>query len=121
MAAYTVTRPSGLAHLGTKSVTPFGRDFMTFWALLITPTKKIVLRGKDLISSVGNSYHGATSVCVFFFPSPFCRKSKLGIFFKIKFIMDIAGGFSLFSMFKKQKNRGDTHIQAPAPPWKTSL
>lgn len=74
MAAYTVTRPSGLAHLGTKSVTPFGRGFMTFWALLITPTKKIVLRGKDLISSVGNSYHGATSVCVCVFPLSFLQE-----------------------------------------------
>ena len=49
-------------------------------------------------------------VCVFF-PSPFCRKSRLGIFFKMKFIMDIVGGFSLFSIFKKQKNREEIEKQ----------
>lgn len=30
--------------------------------------------------------------------------------------MDIVGGFSLFSIFKKQKNRGETNTQATAQP-----
>lgn len=35
--------PSGLAHLGDESLTPFSLDFTTFWALLITLTQKMVL------------------------------------------------------------------------------